>query len=316
MDVAFCVNDAYVKYVAVTVCSLFENNRGCNDIHIHILTDGLSVDNNRLIGDTVNKYGGVCSIHVVDDTSLSRLKSTWSIYAWYRLLIPDLLPNVHTCLYLDADIIVSGSISELFDMVEDNVSLYAVRDIEDYFGNVFDRLGYPVEKGYICSGVLLMNLDYWRAHNLKSQIIDYTLKNSDIILYPDQDAINVVCQDTKRFLPFKYGVSNAFMRFEPFVKNNVEQIEDMVCDSRIIHYAGLAPWIIEKNRHFFRDQWFIYNRKLGDIVQSEHIYSGMTMFKYRIKRILTRLGLMNYTPYFTKPALSIDDVMKLIEKYK
>ena len=45
MNIAFCINDAYAPYVAVTLKSIVENNSSIA-LNVYILTDGIS-DKNR-----------------------------------------------------------------------------------------------------------------------------------------------------------------------------------------------------------------------------------------------------------------------------
>lgn len=44
MNIAFCINDTYAPYVAVTLKSLVENNSS-NALNVYILTDGISDKN-------------------------------------------------------------------------------------------------------------------------------------------------------------------------------------------------------------------------------------------------------------------------------
>ena len=56
MNIAFCINDTYAPYVAVTLKSLVENNSS-NALNVYILTDGIS-DKNICLLENVLKRGG------------------------------------------------------------------------------------------------------------------------------------------------------------------------------------------------------------------------------------------------------------------
>lgn len=62
-----------------------------------------------------------------------------------------------------------------------------------YSSSVYDRLEIVPKKGYVCSGVLMLNLDYWRQHSIAEQVLDYGKKYPEKTLFPNQDAINVIC---------------------------------------------------------------------------------------------------------------------------
>ena len=59
----------------------------------------------------------ILDIVIVDDSKLKDLKDTWTIYTWYRVLLPEIDGcSVHRVLYLDADTLVSENIEELFSL--------------------------------------------------------------------------------------------------------------------------------------------------------------------------------------------------------
>lgn len=86
---------------------------------IHILTDYISTKNIQRLNEIVNDYERLSLyIHKVDDTPLRGLRTnSWTIYTWYRLLLPNTLPvGIKRILYLDADTLVTADLSELFEI--------------------------------------------------------------------------------------------------------------------------------------------------------------------------------------------------------
>ena len=43
---------------------------------------------------------------------------------------------------------------------------------------------------YFNSGVMLINLDYWRANNVKEKVIDFISRKPEVIRFADQDGLN------------------------------------------------------------------------------------------------------------------------------
>ena len=208
MNIAFCINDTYAPYVAVTLKSLVENNSS-NALNVYILTDGIS-DKNICLLENVLKRGRLY-FYNVDDRKLRGLKDVWSIYSWYRVLLPEVLPyEVKNILYLDADVVIDSDISHLFSINMEGKSGAGVIDIQSFKPETYERCLYGAEKRYICTGVLMMNLEYWREHNICESIINWARKNDAQIHFPDQDAINHVCQDTKIVLDLRYGIMDVF----------------------------------------------------------------------------------------------------------
>ena len=206
MNIAFCVNNSYIPYITVAIKSIAEIHRHC-DVCIHVLTDKISESNRRRLAETIEGYDHITTeIHIVDTTLLKGVKTgVWTIYAWYRILLPELLPSdIKKVLYLDADTLVVDDLSELFLTDMTSIAIAAALDPMSSDEFAFERCGYKSDKKYICSGILLMNLEYWREKGLAKMLVDWANSNSERIMFPDQDAINYVCRDTKIILPLRF----------------------------------------------------------------------------------------------------------------
>ena len=159
--------------------------------------------------------------------------------------------KISQVLYLDCDVIVKGKIDDLFQSNNSDWSVAGVTDYMAIFPSLYERIGYDESQGYFCSGVLMMNLDYFRRHNLSEKILKFAIDNPDKIQFPDQDALNYVCKDSKNTLPLKYGILDPFYRDQRFISRFRDEVIESLEDPRIIHYAGCAPWIRESTHHYF-----------------------------------------------------------------
>lgn len=297
MDIAYSINEKYVNYCLVSICSLLKNNKA-SLVRIHILYDDLSADAISRITHFVTQRGGEIQFHKIDDSAVAGLiLQHWPKSAWYRIFLPTILDKkVHRVLYLDSDTVVSGPISDLFEIDMSDKSLAGCLDIITLQDEVFSRLNYPRDKGYICSGVLLMNLDYFRANNLSKSILDFARSNSDILVHPDQDAINYVCRDSKMLLPLKYETMDSYFRNEQFVAANKKDFAGMIEDPRIIHYAGCPPWFIETNTHIYSNLFWSYASEVGG-VKLLHFSKGITILKNIVKFGLGKMGVNRYSAH-------------------
>lgn len=296
--IAFCINDGYAQYVAVTIRSIVENNRE-DDICIHIITDGLDDSNIDLLNMAADSK--TVKIYTVDDSSLKGLKDSWSIYTWYRLLLPSILKDVKKVLYLDADTIIDNNLNELFEFPMEGHSVAGVIDCQAFDSRATQRLGKKCVRNYCCAGVLMMNLDFWRAHSLAQRIIDWARENEKIIRYPDQDAINYVCADSKTLLPIKYGVLDIHFysicfRTEKLRQEALEALKNPV----IIHYGGTAPWCTDGPEHHFTRRWEYYESLLGiHAPRIKYKERNITM-KVKLRRWLDRIGIWPMKVYFIR----------------
>lgn len=313
MNIAFCINDSYASYVAVTIKSIIENN-DAEKLTIHILTDGMSDRKQQIIYDVIPASN--VHIYEIDDGKLKRLKDTWSIYTWYRVLLPEILPNeIKTVLYLDADIIVEDDISSLFKLNMKGKTVAGVIDVQSLNKDTYVRCHYEPEKKYICAGVLVMNLEYWREHNLCDKIIDWGLAHNTEIHFPDQDTINYICQDTKIVLDMRYGVLDAFFHDghffqEPYKHQLLEALEHPA----IIHYAGQSPWIIERTYHQFQSRWDYYNSLLPKPNKKIHYPQGLRLMYYHIRIMLDKMGIVPFKLWHVSDSISDDEIRQRLLK--
>lgn len=285
---ALCVNDGYVPYICVTIKSIIENHKGHNVI-IHVLSDYISPKKKVLLDEAASENSNVkLQIHIVDDTILRGLKDTWSIYTWYRVLLPKVLSTeVHRVLYLDADTLVAGNVSSLFEIDMTDKAIGGAIDILSFIPETFERCMYEQEKKYVCAGVMLMNIDYWRENDLTDKIIAWGRENDARIKFPDQDTINYLCRDSKIVLPMRYGILGVYYENKVFYqKPYIDQLKDCIENPAIIHYAAQAPWKIELSNHLFQSEWEKYNAMLIHPAKRVYITKGWNFVKMKIWYLL------------------------------
>ena len=297
MNIAYSINDKYVGYCLVSICSLLANNNG-RDVTIHILYEELQEGSIKRISEFVNNKGGKIAFHRIKESSVEGLiLANWPKSAWYRVFLPIILgQEIDRVLYLDSDTVISGPISELFDMDLNGHSLAGCLDIMTLEDEIFHRLEYPKESGYICSGVLMMNLDYFRKNDLTFKIMSYARENATKLKYPDQDAINYVCHDSKSLLPLKFETMNSYFRNDAFIAAHRNEFAGMIEDPRIIHYAGCPPWFIETNTHIYSNLFWKYARDVGG-VKLLHFSKGITIPKNIVKFLLGKIGVARYSSH-------------------
>lgn len=284
IHIAFCVNDGYVPYMLVSIRSIIDNNQS-SIICIHILTDYVSPQMQARIDNVVaGEHNVKYEIHIVSDDILKGLYlNHWAIYTWYRVVLPEILPkDVHKVLYLDADTLILADLNSVMNTEMSGKAIAGATDV--YNDTKFERLGYSKDKGYICAGVLLMNLDYWRKHDLTSELIKWAKEHESILRMPDQDTINVVCQDIKIILPLKYGIQKCFFIDEIYYKDQrfAQELRDCIEHPAIIHYAGSAPWYKEVAYHPFQKDWEDYNAKIHPPVKAMYLTKGWKRLKMHI----------------------------------
>lgn len=165
---------------------------------------------------------------------------------YYRLFASELLPkDIDRVLYLDCDIIVDGDVSNMYFSDLDGFSALVCTDIMSVQSGSPKRLGYDERHGYFNSGMMLINISYWREHDILRRSIKFIKENSERLIYYDQDVLNYVLHDSKKFIGIEYNFVSPYIMKSVF--NDLDQEihqKVLTCSPKIIHYTYMKPWTI------------------------------------------------------------------------
>ncbi len=247
MDIVIATNNQFCSHAAITIASLIDNNKEEN-ITIYLLTLNCEESNINKIVEFTKKNNVPIFIYKVLDNIFEKFPPAgiYSNAAYLRILVSSLLPSsVKKILYLDCDIIVNGSIKELWNIDITYHSLAAVIDCTLSYNIVRDYLNFDYYNGYINSGVLLINLEYWRKHNIQNKLIEFL--NTHTIKIVDQDAINIILHDSIKFIHPKWNCHTGYFAFPPLVpKEQKKYIKSLWKNAIIVHFTGpYKPWYKE-----------------------------------------------------------------------
>lgn len=270
IHIAACLDKGYIMPTGVMMYSACVNNQDV-DIDFHVLIDeSVGEKGQKDLKDTINMFHGkrvvFYSLKGMTTLSFPLVKKHLTRAAYYRIFLSDILPPaIEKVLYLDGDIIVRHSLLPLWNTDLTDYAIGAVMDAWDGDIKIYNRLRYQYQKGYFNSGVLLINLKYWRDYNILNEFVEYLNNFLERIICEDQDVMNVVLQDKKLTLPVKYNLQTAFLRkvlFFDYWKYEKE-IKEAIGDPTIVHFAEKAkPWIVTThNLHPFRSTFYKYQNQ-------------------------------------------------------
>ena len=156
---------------------------------------------------------------------------------------------------MDCDIVVRQDVSQLFKNI-DLEGYYMAGVVEassDWQIHNYTKLGLRF-KEYINSGFLIMNLELMRQDALSNKFV--SILQTEALEFPDQDAINIVCQGKLKFLPPVYNGIRSF--FAHGDKGNFLRVYTLSDWKRIrrkgtIHYTGGKPW---KDYTIYFEEWY------------------------------------------------------------
>ncbi len=125
-----------------------------------------------------------------------------SAYAY--LTLAGRFPDLDKALFLDADLIVHRDLSNLWETPLGGYPLAAVRDPVGVMGrgvpNCTD-LGIDPGAGYFNSGVLYLNLRYWRQHEIEERVFAHLINPAIEPRHYDQTFLNVTLAGNWKELP-------------------------------------------------------------------------------------------------------------------
>jgi lipopolysaccharide biosynthesis glycosyltransferase len=249
INIAFCFNENLWMQVGVTITSLLctAEEKCCYNIYC-VVPASMNQTKKNILKAQVKKYSPLSMINFLTVTNqLDSVEPAENRATCYRLLLPNLLPDVDKVIYTDIDVIFNDDLQEL-DKID--ISKYYVAGVRDFYKNdknlrrktrkIYSEYGlYDIsDKGqYINAGVLILNLKKIRQDDIDKKWFE--LINIDFP-YIDQDIINITCAGNILLLPYYYNLNHD--------------------SARIIHYAGSGsfgkPW--EVNSKIGSELWWYY----------------------------------------------------------
>ncbi len=247
-DVAINVDDNYIQHCMAMLCSLYENN-SAHTISLHVLTKSLTETNKKLMDDLSSRYNNKCFFYVVDESPLEgvqfRSERPLSKAAYYRLLLGSVLPKeMEKVLYLDCDIIVLRDVSEIFQLELDDYALAASLDTFPYTQQHRLQLSMEAGERTFCSGVMLVNLKYWRDYNCEPKLLEYAKRHRKEVYLHDQDVLNYLFKKHWFLLPPKWNRDAYVHMCQEYSGYKSFDYKEYRESPMLLHYAsvGIKPW--------------------------------------------------------------------------
>ena len=216
---------------------------------IHLLHNSLRSRTVKRLQKIAAKYKVDLDLKQIDtdilkDFYFDKSKHYGNVMMFARLLLSSVLPDLDKIIYLDCDIVVLNDLQSLWNFDVSDVAVAMAPDFTLKYKSTLNRL--VITTGYyLNSGVILMNLDYWRKHDVQNRIFSYILEKGDKLIYNDQDALNSILQNEHEELHIKYNFSYYYFHrlIGVLYKEKIHEIIEARDNPIIFHYFGpLKPW--------------------------------------------------------------------------
>lgn len=274
INIFFATDDAYVPFLAVTIESLEQNADRNYNYKIKVLnTDNISVENkSKLIAEYSKDVFEIefvdVSPYVEKISAKLHTRDYYSKTTYFRLFIPTMYPELDKALYLDCDIVINDSISNLYNIeIGDNyvgaIPDQSVKYLSDEFKSyVENRIGVEKYDKYFNAGILVMNLKKLREINFEDIFINL-LSSIKFNVAQDQDYLNVICNGHVKFIDETW---------------NQMPLPVEICRPQkpsLIHYnLSFKPWRIDGV--LFEEVFWNYARKTSfiyEILETKRSYT-------------------------------------------
>lgn len=266
MNLVYASNDAYVRHLAVSMCSLFDRNRQCPAITVYVLSLGLSKEHVDGLEQIAKEYGRELVL-----LEMGELKERfgfqvdtggYDISIMARLFLGEMLPEkVRRVLYLDCDTVVVQPLRGLWETELGECLVGAVMEPTIY-PEVKEAIDLNDADPYYNSGVLLVDVTRWREEGIQEKLVDFWRKKGGKLFASDQDVLNGSLKGKIKPLPPRY---NFFTNYRYFSYGDLIRrcpcyravTREMFAAAKkrpaVIHYMGdERPWIRGNWNHYRR----------------------------------------------------------------
>lgn len=280
MNLMIVTNSAYLRPTYMMLYSLFLNHPQ-EEIDIYLPYEDITEAELAELTAYVSGFTGKRLYPLyVGDTFKSKVKSRngINVETYYRILGISLLPeHMERILYLDVDMIIKGSIKELYETELGNAPFAVCEDIYGIINGFHEankrRLSIPERYSYFNAGVMLYNLRFLRETKAAEQMLENIYRNYERYEYNDQDVMNEMYYDRLVYVGWdeyncppiwcyinKNRLAEGILEFADYnairelakdpenmlrtYQNVTRQIYD---NAKIIHYLGnTKPWSITR----------------------------------------------------------------------
>ena len=275
-------DDNYALPMAVTLYSALTNLAAGWSVDLYLIDGGIEPVNKNRIERIARESAPSVTLHwkTVDASLLTPLPQTTgkvvNAAAYLRLFIPQLLREQYKrVIYLDCDLIIRSSLSDLWNIPFDGDAILAVQDYwipyvsSDLGIEKHHELGIPPNSKYFNTGVLVINLPYWREQKVRKQVFNYLVVYKDYRNFNDQEGLNVVLSSKWKSLALSWNVPHiadstawrsrlALMNDTPLKEAIKRATLKLPEHAHIIHYASASkPW--KRTSHYpLQHLWYRY----------------------------------------------------------
>lgn len=309
VTVVYATDDGYVPYLLVAIASALRCREPGRPYRIAVLNKNISAFWKERLAEVVGAYEHVTLQLLEVDHLDARLAAIfarrgkkgkvtqWSYAAYYRLFLASLMPECRRLVYVDVDTLVCDDLARIHDMDMKGRSVACVTDVclceDTALAGARQTLmlgGFDMNR-YFNSGVLVIDLDQWRATPGFEEKMADCLCSLPNLIFPDQDVLNALFLNDRAEMELRWNFGTPLMTAEGLSEVTASRRDAIVAarDFGIIHYAGVKPWRSPETVPL-ASYWWACAREAGvdgDVIRHE---SALLRAYLKAKQEAARLG--------------------------
>ncbi len=253
-----CIDAGYLRQAAVTLASILESNPG-KALEVTLVGSGLTRSQVDAVFAPLGARHPAMRLHFreLDPSLFAGLPVTEHISSstYTRILLDRYIDRAQPrVLYLDADIVVGADLTPLWTA---DLGGAAVGAVPDPFQLDREAIGFSPDEPYFNAGVLLIDMERWRALDCEARILDVLARDGHRLPWMDQDALNLALRGQVRFLSPRWNFQPRCADV-PAAFLGLSEAEYAALRARpgIVHYTTShkpwnAPFRVHYSRSFF-----------------------------------------------------------------
>lgn len=238
--------------LGIGLSSILERCSG--EIRPYLVLDGVSDENLARFKALEDKYGVK-----IEYVQADRFKGLYrdakqgshiSYVTYYRLSLQDYLPpEAKKAIWFDSDMLCLGDIRELWNEDLEGNPLGAVYDpvVTEVGaeGIEYKKIGIDLANGYFNAGLLLIDVDQWRAEQVGAQIRAHMQADPQFGRFRDQSRLNKYFEGRWKELSRRYNLQGRVIGLQsiPLKPFDPQAFQQALRDPLIVHFNGpCKPW--------------------------------------------------------------------------
>lgn len=279
MNIVYHCSNSFVPVLSVSIISILENNKNCENLIFYIIENHISNENKIRLNMMIKNYHRKVIFIPMPDMNkdfklgLKIIKKNWLLDSYSRLFLGTILPEtVERVLYLDCDTLCNASLKDLYNTDLEN---YYCAGVIDCLSENYYELFQLSKKSFYCnSGVILFDLKKWRENNMEIKVADYVRSKNGYVFFMEQSVMNIVLQENIKII---HPQNNLYTLMIAFTHENLyklrrqkryytnKEIDEAIANPTIIHltncfYIKGRPWI-KGNQHPYKQLFTQYKSK-------------------------------------------------------